>query len=428
MNGRAHPIPPAHSGCRLIHYAMAALVLGCSLVLLGSPPRWSLLVVGIIAYLFFGAASVKEPLIFVVTFLIVLEILPPFFFAQTGQTPVYLSFFFLPIGAAIVLFRLRDLRYGGDSLAGSMVVFLVSIAFSLPFAWWLSGARAGAGSLSRWLLLSQMAFIYYLIRSGARMTEIRCERWAFRLLLMGAVLSAVYGIVDFVWPVPFSHPAADQFIWLGTVVLRRAQGVFYESSNFGNFCGFFLVITSAALLGRKEQVLCIRRSVLLASVIILSLAVLVTFLRNTWASVLVALLVFASITGSVKIRRGAIFLLVLAVPLFLLWKLSLGLWSYLVNARVGRLAEIFVSPNVATSGRFDTWSHVISLISDNPQYVAFGIGYKTLTFTRLFHGEIIVDNGYLSLLLETGLAGLVGFLFFSGAILKTFFRLSHARD
>jgi O-Antigen ligase len=428
MNGRAHPIPPAQSGRSLIRYALAAVILGCSLALLAPAPHWSLLVVGIIAYLFFGTVSVKEPLIFVVTFLVVLEVLPPFFFAQTGQTPVYLSFFFLPVGAAIVLFRLRDFRHGGGSIARSMVVFLVSIAFSLPFAWWLSGIRAGAGSLSRWLLMCQMPFIYYLIRSGARVTETRCERRAFRLLLAGAVVSAAYGIVDFVWPVPFSHPAADQFIWLGTVVLRRAQGVFYESSNFGNFCGFFLVITSAALLARKEQVLCIRRSALIASVIILTLAVLVAFSRSTWASVFVALLVFASITGNVKVRRGAILLLVLAIPLFSLWKFSPGLWSYLVNARVGKLAEIFVSPNVATSGRFDTWRHVISIISDNPQYLAFGIGYKTLTFTRLFHGEIIVDNGYLSLLLETGLAGLGGFLSFSGSILKTFFKLSHARD
>lgn len=427
MNGQSHDIP-VQSVCNLTPYAPAALAVGCLLVLLGPGPRWPLLVMGIIAYLLFGAVSIKDPLIFVVTFLVILEISPPFFFVQTGLTPVYLSFFLLPIGAAIVVCRLQDLHFAGDPVASGLAIFLVSVALSLPFACWLSGAGPGAGSFSRWLLLSQMAFIYYLIRGGARATETGCERWAFRLLLAGALISAAYGIIDFVWPVPFSHPAADQFIWLGTMILRRAQGVFYESSNFGNFCGFFLFITSAALLARKEQVLCIRRSALVVSVAILSLAVLVAFSRSTWASVFVALLVFASITGHVKVRRGAILLLVLAVLLFLLWKLSPGLWSYLLNARVGTLAEIFVSPNDATSGRFDTWSNVIKIISDNPQYLAFGIGYKTLTFTRLFHGEITVDNGYLSLLLETGLAGLAAFLFFSGAILKTFFRLSHARD
>ena len=418
----------AHPGGSPTHYLVAAVVVGCSLALLGSAPRWSLLLVGIIVYLLFCAISVKEPLIFVVTFLVILEIFPPFFFAQTGQTPVFLSFFLLPIGAAIVVLRLRDLRPGSDSISSGLSIFLVTIAFSLPFAWWLSGTQAGADSLSRWLLLSQMVLIYFLIRGGARREETRCEHWAFPLLLAAAVLSAAYGITDFIWPFPFAHPAADQFIWLGTVVLRRAQGVFYESSNFANFCGFFLVITSAALLARKEHILRIRRSLLIASVTILSLAVLVAFSRSTWASVFVALVVFASITGTVKVRRGAAFVLVLAVPLVLLWKLSPELWTYLLNARVGRLAEIFASPNVATSGRFDTWSHVLSVLAENPKYLAFGIGYKTLSFTRLFHGAIIVDNGYLSLLLETGLAGLVGFLFFSAAILKTFFKLLRARD
>ena len=427
MSGQSHFIR-VQSARTLTHYAVAAFVVACSLVLLGSVSRWTMLLVGTIAYLLFAAVAVKEPLVFAVTFLVVLEIFPPFFFPQTGQTPVFLSFFLLPIGAAIVVCRLRDLRFSGDPLACSLVIFLVAIAFSLPFAWWLSGAKAGADSLSRWLLLSQMAFIYFLIRGSARATETRCERWAFRLLLAGAVLSASYGIVDFVWPVPFAHPAANQFIWLGTVVLRRAQGVFYESSNFANFCGFFLVITSAALLARKERVLHIHRAVVIASVTILSLAVLVAFSRSTWAGVFVALLVFASITGNVKFRRGAILVLVLAVPLFLLWKLSPELWQYLLNARVGRLAEIFASPNVATSGRFDTWGRVLSILADNPQYLTFGIGYKTLTFTRLFHGEIIVDNGYLSLLLETGLVGLTGFFLFSRAILKSFFKLLHSSD
>lgn len=427
MNGRIGSIP-AHPSSSITPFLLAAAIVGCSLVLLSSTSRWALVLVGAFAYLMFAAVAVKEPLIFAVTFLVVLEIFPPFFFSQTGPTPVYLSFFLLPVGGAIVVCRLRDLRFGGDSFANGLAIFLVAIAFSLPFAWWLSGDEAGSDSLSRWLLLSQMAFIYFLIRGGSRATETRCERWAFRLLLAGAVLSATYGIVDFVWPVPFSHPAADQFIWLGTVVLRRAQGVFYESSNFANFCGFFLVITSAALLARKERVLHIHRGAVIASVTILSLAVLVAFSRSTWASVLVALVVFAFITGNVKVRRGAVFVLVLAVPLFLLWKLSPDLWNYLLNVRVGRLAEIFVSPNVATSGRFDTWSRVLSIVADNPQYLAFGIGYKTLTFTRLFHGEIIVDNGYLSLLFETGLVGLTGFIIFSGTILKCFFKLSHVRN
>jgi O-antigen ligase len=65
---------------------------------------------------------------------------------------------------------------------------------------------------------------------------------------------------------------------------------------------------------------------------------------------------------------------------------------------------------------------------EHPQYLIFGIGYKTLPVTRLFHGEIITDNGYLSLLLETGISGLAGLLIFSYSILKTFLRLARSAD
>jgi O-antigen ligase len=118
----------------------------------------------------------------------------------------------------------------------------------------------------------------------------------------------------------------------------------------------------------------------------------------------------------------------IAVPILLLWLLSPELWTYLLSARVGQVMDIFDDPNFATSGRFDTWIRVLSIMRDQPQYLIFGIGYKTLPVTRLFHGEIITDNGYLSLLLETGIAGLGGFMILSRAILRTFFRLARSEN
>jgi hypothetical protein len=410
------------------YYVAAAIAVGCSGALAAFKPGWILLVAGTLAYLLFAVVSIREPLVFVAAFLVVLEIFPPFFFARSGEAPIYLSFFLLPVGLAIIVSRFRDFQFRWDPVANGLAAFIAATALSLPFAWWLSGGQVGMGSLSRWLLLGQTGFIYYLIRGGARAKETRCERWAFRILLAGAVLSAAYGIVDFVWPIPLPHPAADQFIWLGSVVLRRAQGVFYESSNFANFCAFFLVIASAALLARKERFLRVPRPLLLLLIAILTLAVLVAFSRSTWAGVSIALVVFAAMTGHVNARRSAIFLLALAVPLFLLWMFSPDLWEYLLDARMGLLAKLFADPNAATSGRFDTWIQLLSIIGEHPQYLAFGIGYKTLSVTRLFHGEIITDNGYLSLLLETGVTGLAGFLFLSLAMLKTFLKLSPAKD
>ena len=382
-------------------------------------------VAGVLGYAVFAAACIREPLIFVMVFLLVLEVLPPFYFSQLDDRPVYVSFFLLPIALAIVITRFPDIRFLWDPVAKGLAFFLAGTALSLPFAWWLSGAAVGKESLSRWFLLSQMALVYYFIRGGARAKGTRTERRMFQMLLIGAVLSAAYGVLDFIWPVPLAHPSADQFIWLQNAVLRRAQGVFYESSNFANFCGFFLVAASTAVLSRRERYLGVSRSLLMLFISVLSLAILVAFSRSTWASVVVALLGSVLVSRFVRLRRGAVVFLALAVPLILLWTYSPELWNYFLSARVGRLIDIFADPNVATSGRFETWIRVLSIMREHPQYLIFGIGYKTLPLTRLFHDEIITDNGYLSLLLETGIAGLAGFLILSGSVLRTFFRLAH---
>jgi O-antigen ligase len=118
------------------------------------------------------------------------------------------------------------------------------------------------------------------------------------------------------------------------------------------------------------------------------------------------------------------FFVALLIPLALLWNYSPELWNYLLDARMGYLGQFFADPNLASSGRFETWSRVFSIMTEYPHFLLFGVGYKTLPFTRLFHEEIITDNGYLNLLLETGILGLAGFLCFCGAIFRTFLALA----
>ena len=409
-------------------WAVGAFAAGTALAVWGGSRTVLIALAGSLAYAGFALVSVRKPLLFVVVFLFSLEILPPFFFSGLGDTPVYFPLVVLPVALLILLFRFPDIQFTFDPLALGLAAFLGGTVLSLPFAFSISGIHSALEGISRWLLLGLTAPVYFLVRGCSSYKQTSSERWLIRFLLAGAVLSAGFGILDFVWPMPFAHPAADQFIWLGTKVLRRAQGVFYESSNFANFCGFFLVLVAAAFLARKERCLATPRWLLIFLMPVFSLAVLVSFSRSTWAAVGVALLLFAWRSGYVKPRRAFVLSLAVGIPLLLVWKSSPDLWNYFLQARLGRLTEILADPNTATSGRFDTWLRVLSIISDNPLHLWFGVGYKTLPSTRLFHGQIITDNGYLNLLLETGLTGLGGFLIFSAAILKTFSRLARVRD
>ncbi len=405
--------PNALLGC-------AALSVGLCVALARNLPAAAAIMVGCMGYLAFTYVSIRRPMVFVAVFLLVLELLPPFFFSAFGDTPVYVSTILVPVALVILIVRFPEFGFRLDPVAKGLLLFVIGVGLSLPFAAWFSGSQVALSSLLRWMLLSLAFLVYLLIRNGASAEESGLERRLFLLLLLGAVISAGYGIVDFFWPIPVPHPAADQFIWLRGAVLRRAQGVYYESSNFGNFCGFFLAAASAAYLVGEKRVIGLPRPLLLLITAVLSLAVLLAFSRGAWASVLTTLLVFVAISGQVRRGRAAVFLVSLASPILALWFYSPELWNYLVNARVAYLVQLFADPNLASSGRFDTWLRIISLIQDHPQYLVFGVGYKTLPYTRLFHESLIPDNGYLSLLLETGIVGLGGFLIFTASVLKTF--------
>ena len=405
---------------------VCASMLGAALTLSGRPLLFVLVFTAGFAYLALGVLAISRPLILVLMLLLSLEVLPPVYIGAFGETPLYPSFFLLPIALAVFILRLPDIRLAWDPVACGLAAFLIGTALSIPFAFWLSGTSTGVSSLSRWILLAHTGLIFCLIRGFAHEQSDEAQRRMYVLLFAGAILSAIYGIVDFLWPLPIAHPAADQFIWLEGAVLRRAQGPFYESSNFGNFCGFFLIAGAVAFFARKERDLGLPRTVLVSFISVLSLAVLVAFSRSIWASILAALLASLMLSRSSRLPRIAGVVGAVLIPLWLVWMFWPGLWDYLVSARLGRLWQLLDDPNYATSGRFDTWVRVVTIMRDHPEYLFLGIGYKTLPVTRLFHGEIVTDNGYLSLLLETGIAGLAGFALFSSAILRVCLRLARS--
>ena len=74
-----------------------------------------------------------------------------------------------------------------------------------------------------------------------------------------------------------------------------------------------------------------------------------------------------------------------------------------------------------------SWRTLVDWISAHPWQTLIGIGYKTLPYTDYLGGPVVADNMYLSLLVETGIAGLAALIWLNVAILRAAARASHCR-
>jgi O-antigen ligase len=84
--------------------------------------------------------------------------------------------------------------------------------------------------------------------------------------------------------------------------------------------------------------------------------------------------------------------------------------------------RLFIAPDSVLSGRLESWSTIAGFIAQHPWQTLFGIGYKTLPYTEYLGRPVIADNMYLSLLVETGLLGLIALMGLNAAILMTCWR------
>ena len=80
------------------------------------------------------------------------------------------------------------------------------------------------------------------------------------------------------------------------------------------------------------------------------------------------------------------------------------------------------------SGRVASWRTLLDWIAANPVQALVGIGYKTLPYTEYLGAPIVADNMYLSLLVETGIAGLAALIWLNVAIVKAAARAARSTD
>jgi O-antigen ligase len=350
-------------------------------------------------------------------------LLPPLPIALGGSGP-HPALLIVPLGLMAGILRAHKWRPCGGALPFLIVGFVAVLMESVLFAAMYSGGLIAIGSLVRVFLFAIGPYVFFYTLCGPGHERTEPLQFARFLFLIGT-LAALFACIDFYFQLPAPAGFGPQYVWLEQEVLRRAQGLFYEASTLGNFCAFFLVMIVVALFHPRDQVPC-SRLVLIAGGVIFSAALIFSYSRASLLNVAVAVCALACLLGS-KFRRAVTGLTVSLVigGAIVYFALPTFGQSYLLRL-FNSFQYIWSSPNGVLSGRLDSWAVLSDFITQEPLHVLFGVGYKTLPYSSFTGSTVIADNNYLSLLVETGVLGLVVFLFLNFAILRAAWRAARS--
>ena len=346
-----------------------------------------------------------------------------------GDTGPHAALLFAAAGVFVGLLRLREWRFRPDALQISMVALWAIFAASVAFAAIYSGWTIAAGSLARVLLFGISIYVFLYSRDGPRLMESRRAFGMLQLLFIAATLSALFACVDFYFQLPAPAGYEAQFVWLESGVFRRAQGVFYEASTLGNLCAFFLEMIAVALL-RPKDAQPFSRLTLATGGAALTAALVLSYSRASIVNFAVAACVLLWLNRK-QIRWGR---LLASVVFFAAGASAILLYAFpiFVGAAWLRVSAAFQyfseSPNMVLSGRLSSWRMLIDFLLSHPWHALLGVGYKTLPYSDFIGTKAIGDNTYLTLLAETGIAGLLGVLALNAAILVTAYRAARSSD
>jgi len=299
----------------------------------------------------------------------------------------------------------------GGALATLFLVLLASVALAA----WRLGPEIAAASLARVALFGISVYVFFYASSGPRLS----------FMYWIAVVSAVFACVDFYFQFPAPAGYGPQFVWLDSGVYRRAQGIFYEASTLGNFCAFFLVMIAVAFTSPRDAAPVGRKWLALGGLAFCA-ALVLSYSRASLINVAVALCVLAWINRA-RVRWVRIAPL-LAAGAFVTWKVFPD-FAQVYWLRLSGSAEYFFSATEGVlSGRVATWRTLVAWIQDNPWTAVTGIGYKTLPYSDYVGVPLVGDNQYLSLLVETGFAGLAALLWLHVSVMRASARASRSDD
>jgi hypothetical protein len=356
--------------------------------------------------------TVQHPARWLALFFVVALLTPPLPI-PLGDSGPHPAMVLAALGLFTGLLWLAEWQVVPTALNAAFVTLFGVLTASVAAAAVYSGGIAAAGSAARVLLfgISIFVFFYGAYGPGRRVDGMRSAR----LLYWVAVAAALFACVDFYFQFPAPAGYGPQFVWLDSGVYRRAQGLFYEASTLGNFCAFFLVMIAVAFT-RPRAESPVSRKALAAGGAVFFTALVLSYSRASLVNVAVALAVLMWCNRR-RVRLARVAVLAAAGALLTWWIFPAFAQMYWL--RLSFSAEyLFTRTEGVFSGRVASWQTLAAWIAAHPWQTMFGIGYKTLPYTSFLGSPVVADNMYLSLLVETGVAGLLSLVWLNVAILR----------
>ena len=215
------------------------------------------------------------------------------------------------------------------------------------------------------------------------------------------MLTALYAIAQRFIGVEVSSSFTDLSLNVG--VPGRVYSTLDNPNNYAEFIVLFTPLCAAYAMNQKDLRL---RFFLSCALVLPMLALIMTYARGCWLSIMLAVLVFAYYSDK-KLIPLAFIVALLAIPLVV---------PLLPDSIITRFSTIFNSKDSSANHRLVTWQGIAHIIEDHG---LTGIGMGPYTFANIYpsyalegatkgvyHSQML----YLELILETGALGFFSFM------------------
>jgi len=327
--------------------------------------------------------------------------------------------FFLPsdvIIPAMILFWLAEkliekkFVFPKNSLDLPLALFL-SIAL-VSLIWGSRNLALGEILVSAfyWLRFLAYSLLFYLVLDLARDAN-KIKKYLV-WLFSAACLLAILGFLQYIFLPDFSFMAAASG-WDPHV--KRLLSTWFDPNLIGGFFVFILSFAISFLLYGKERK---TKIILLALIVVLGSALILTYSRSAFLALLVSLFVLGILKSKKLLFVGLIALIIL-----------IGV-SGRLQARLAGATRI----DVMAEHRLASWKNTWEI---SRSHLFLGVGFNTFKYAQLAsgaigpqasHSDFGSDSSFLTILATTGVFGLIIYLWLALAIFKIAFQAFRQSD